>query len=152
MAEDPSRIRRQLLDIHEEARRILDPILEERGPLIRGFLGTRARVCGKPSCRCARGELHSSKYLSASDGGQTRQVHIPGGDEVRVLAAVERYRRIRQARSQLAEKLGVLTRRQLELVDRLCVSLLEPYPPDNPLPAPKARGRQRKGERRDRRG
>jgi hypothetical protein len=43
MAEDPSRIRRQLLDIHEEARRNLDPILEERGPLIRGFLGTRAR-------------------------------------------------------------------------------------------------------------
>jgi hypothetical protein len=79
-------------------------------------------------------------------------VHIPAGDEVRVLAAVERYRRIRQARSQLAEKLGVLTRRQLELVDRLCVSLLEPYPPDNPLPAPKTRGRQRKGERRDRRG
>jgi hypothetical protein len=152
MAEDPSRIRRQLLDIHEEARRDLDPILEERGPLIRGFLGTRARTCGKPTCRCAQGELHPSKYLSASDGGQTRQVHIPASDEVRVLEAVERYRRFREARSQLAEKLGALTRRQLELVDRLCISLLEPYPPDHPLPPPKRRGRPRKGGRRVHRG
>jgi hypothetical protein len=152
MGEDPSRLRRQLLDAHEEFRRDLAPILEERGPLIRGFLGTRTRTCGKPSCRCAQGERHSSMYLSASDAGQTRQVHVPAADEVRVAEAVERYRRFRRARSQLAKKLGTLAARQLELVDRLGVSLLEPYPPDNPLPPPKRRGRRRKGERRGQRG
>lgn len=151
MAGDSSRLRRQLLDLHEELRRDLDPILEERGPLIRGFLGSRARVCGKPSCRCAQGELHASKYLSASDDGQIRQVHVPASDEMRVAEGVKRYRRFRQARAQLAQKLSAVRSRLLELVDALGHSLLEPYPPDNPLPPPKRRGGVRKGERRVRR-
>jgi len=148
MKGDPSRLRRQLLDLHEELRRNLDPILGERGPLIRGFLGSRSRICGKPSCRCAQGQLHESKYLSASDGGQTRQVHVPAGDEIRVAEGVKRYRRFRETRAQLAQKLGAVTNRLLELVDALGHSLLESYPPDNPLPPPKRRGRPGKGARR----
>jgi hypothetical protein len=151
MAGDPSRLRRQLLDLYGELRQELDPILQERGPLIRGFLGTRGRTCGKPSCRCAQGELHESKYLSASDGGQTRQVHVPAGDELHVGECVRRYRRFREARARLAQKLSALTGRLLELADALGHSLLQPYPPDNPLPPPKRRGRPRKGGRRDRR-
>lgn len=142
--DDVSRLRRQLLDAHEEVRRELDPILQERGPLIRGSFGTRARVCGKPTCQCAKGELHESKYLSASDGGQTRQVHVPSADEVHVAQGVDRYRRFRAARARLAEKLGDLARQQLELVDALGRALLEPYPPDDPIPPAGKRGRRSK--------
>jgi len=141
---EASRLRRQLLDTTDELRRQLELVLDEHGPLIRGTLGTRARVCGKPTCRCAQGELHESKYLTASDGGQTRQVHVPAADEVRVAQGVQRYRRFQQARRAFAEHLAGLTRRQLELVDALGRSLLEPYPPDAPLPPPKRRGRPRK--------
>jgi hypothetical protein len=54
---------------------------------------------------------------------------------------VERYRRYRQAQAHLAERLRELVKRQLELVDSLGKALLEPYPPDRPLPPAKRRGR-----------
>jgi hypothetical protein len=148
---DSSRLRQQLRSMQQELSRKLEPLIEARGPLIRGTFGTRARVCGKPSCRCAQGELHESKYLTASDGGTTRQVHVPASDEIRVAQGVSRYRRFRNARTQLSKGLTALTRRLLELVDALGHSLLDPYPPDNPLPAPKRRGRPSKGSRRVRR-
>jgi hypothetical protein len=142
MKDDISRIRQRLVETGKEQHRQLELLLSEQGPLLRGTFGTRSRVCGKPSCRCAKGERHESKYLSASDSGRVRQVHVPAGDEVTVAAGVERYRRFREGRARLGE----LVARQLELVDELGRALLAPYPPDNPLPPPTHRGRRaRKG-------
>jgi len=141
MADKPSRLRQLLLETERELHQQLEFFLAERGPLIRGSFGTRARVCGNPGCKCARGELHKSKFLSASDGGRVRQVHVPVGDEVHVAEGVERYRRFRSAQAALAKSLAALTQKQLSLVDALGNELLEPYPPDNPLPPPKRRGR-----------
>jgi len=141
MKTDTSRLRQQIAQARDEQHRQLDLLLGERGPLLRGTLGTRSRVCGKRSCKCARGDRHESKYLSASDGGTVRQVHVPARDEVAVAAGVERYRRFREGRAQLRE----LAARQLELVDALGRALLTPYPPDNPLPPPKRRGRAKQG-------
>ena len=39
---------------------------------MRGSLVTMRRTCGKKSCRCARGALHESLYVSQSAGGKTR--------------------------------------------------------------------------------
>lgn len=136
-----SRTRRRLLETAEQMRSQLELLLEERGPLIRGAYGTRRRVCGKPGCRCAQGELHESKYLSATDAGRVRLVHVPASEEAKVAAGVERYRRFHRAGARLAR----LARQQLELVDELGRSLLEPYPPQNPLPAARKRGRPPKG-------
>jgi hypothetical protein len=137
MGRDASRLRQQILQALEEIRRSIDPILEERGPLFRGSFGTRRRVCGNPNCRCVRGQLHESKYLTATDGGRARQVHIPAGEEVKVASGVERYRLFHRRRAELAELLKGL----LDLVDVLGRSLLGPYPPHNPLPPAKRRGR-----------
>lgn len=145
MGTETSRLRQQLIETTNEMRRQLELVLEVQGPLVRGSFVTRARVCGKPTCRCAQGELHESKVLTALDGGVTRQVHVPAADEVHVAAGSERYRRFREARSALAKGLARLNRHQLELVDALGRSLLEPYPPDNPLPPPARRGRPAKG-------
>jgi hypothetical protein len=141
MREQSARLRQRLRETRLELERQFELFLRERGPLIRGTFGTRERVCGNPNCHCARGERHQSKYLTATDGGSTRQVHVPASDEVRVAEGVERYRRFRQARTRLAKQLTDLSRRQLDLVDALGASLLEAYPPDNPLPPPKRRGR-----------
>lgn len=131
MDSDTSRLRQRLAQLGRQHQRQLELLLGERGPLIRGSFGTRARVCGNPGCKCTRGELHESKYLSASDGGKVRQVHVPVGDEVKVAGGVARYGRFWRARRQLAD----LAKLQIELADQLGRSLLEPYPPDNPLPA-----------------
>lgn len=147
MGEETSRVRQRLLQAAEKHQRQVERLLDEKGPLIRGTFGTRARVCGVTGCHCTRGELHESKYLSASDGGQTRQVHIPVSAEREIQGGVERYRRFRDARAELAE----IAKEELALAEQLGLSLLKPYPPDNPLPPPKRRGRPPKGSRRVRR-
>lgn len=142
MADSTSRRRQQLRKLSEQLQQQLELVLGEHGPLLRGSFGKRARKCGKPTCRCARGELHESKYLTATDGDKVRQVHVPAGDEVKVAEGVARYRRFHKARKKLAQ----LHKRQLELVDQLGRSLLHPYPPDQPIPPARKRGRKRRDD------
>jgi hypothetical protein len=66
---------------------------------------------------------------------------VPVKDEVHVARGTERYARFWRVRSRLAE----VTKLQLELIDELGRSLLEPYPPDRPLPPPVKRGPTPKG-------
>ena len=140
VAEKISRFRQRLVQLAEAQRARLDAILASRGPLIRGAFGTRARVCGKPGCRCLRGEKHVSKYLAATDAGKVRQVHVPESDVQHVAESVERYRRFMSARADLAEQ----GERLLAVVDELGRALLEPYPRDKPLPPASKVGRRPK--------
>jgi hypothetical protein len=136
MSETTSKLRQDLRQAADAHRQCVDALLGERGPLVRGSFGARSRVCGHPNCKCAKGELHQSKYLTASDSGRVRQVHVPAQDEVRVAEGVERARRFRAAQAELAG----LAKRQLELADRLGQSLTVPYPKDHPFPVPQHRG------------
>jgi hypothetical protein len=138
VGERTSRLRQRLRQAAEQQQGHIERILGEDPTLIRGSFGTRSRVCGNPGCHCARGERHTSKYLTATDGGKVRQVHVPASEEELVAAGVARYRRYRRMRKRLAE-LGAL---QLELVDELGQSLLLPYPPEDPLPPASRRGRK----------
>jgi hypothetical protein len=146
MGDKASRLRQRLNEVAEQQQLELEIICGERGALIRGSFGTRSRVCGTPTCHCATGERHESKYLTATDNGKVRQVHVPASDEAAVGAGVQRYRRFWRARARLAK----LNQQQLGLVDELGRSLLEPYPPDRPLPAASHVGRppRRSGARR----
>ena len=140
MAERTSRLRQRLQQVSEEHHEQVGRLLDEKGPLIRGSFGTRSRRCGNPGCHCAKGAKHTSKYLSATDGGRVRQVHVPAGDEDRVAAGVARYRRFWRMRKRLMQ-IGALVR---ELVDELGRALILPYPPKAPLPPPSRRGRKAK--------
>jgi hypothetical protein len=138
VGERTSRLKQRLLETAEQHREQVERLLEEDGPLIRGSFGTRSRVCGNARCHCLRGERHTSKYLTASDGGKLRQVHVPASEEQRVAEGVSRYRRFKQAKRRLA----AIGAQQLELVEDLGRSLLAPYPPDHPLPPAKRRGKK----------
>lgn len=94
-------LRARIRQVEERRADCVGDVLGEPGPLIRGVLLTRARVCGKPGCRCTRGERHVSKVLSVGVGGAIRQVHVPAGDQVRVSDKTERYRTFRRARTEL---------------------------------------------------
>ena len=143
--ERTSRQRQRLRQASERHQEQVERLLGEKGPLIRGSFGTRSRRCGNPGCHCAQGEKHTSKYLTATDGGKVRQVHVPAGEEDRVAAGVARYRRFWRMRRSLLE-IGAL---MLDLVDKLGHSLLLPDPPQAPLPPPSRRGRKAKdGSRR----
>jgi hypothetical protein len=62
---------------------------------LRGSLSVRERLCGKPGCKCTRGEKHASLYLVLSEAGKSRQVFIPKELESQVRSWVENHRRAR---------------------------------------------------------
>jgi hypothetical protein len=109
-----SALRSQLL----QAQQLLPSLLEAcfaREPLLPGSLYTLRRKCGKPSCRCSRGELHESTVLSYRGQGKPRNrattpEHLPA-----LRALTDQYRRCRQARAQLVRWQGQL----LAIVDAL---------------------------------
>lgn len=146
MSQKTSRLRQRLLEASQAFQQQIDRVLAERGPMIRGSFGMRRRLCGRASCHCASGERHESAYLTASDAGRVRQVHVPASEQDMVAAGVERYRRFRRAKAQLVE----LAQLQIKLTEQLGQSLLTPYPKRRPLPRPKRflRAAQKRGGRR----
>ena len=58
--------------------------LAHQEPLLRGSLVHMARTCGKPRCRCTRGEKHESLYLAVRDHGKRRLIYVPPDWEERV--------------------------------------------------------------------
>lgn len=101
-----------------QAQQLLPGLLEAcfaREPLLPGTLYTLRRKCGKPSCRCRRGQLHESTVLSYRGQGKPRNL-VPAPEHLlAVRAMTDHYRRCRQARAQLVR----WQRQVLDLVDAL---------------------------------
>jgi hypothetical protein len=57
-------------------RSALNQMLSQRG-LVHGTLIIRRRACGKPNCRCAKGQLHEGLYLVVTEAGKPRQMYVP---------------------------------------------------------------------------
>ena len=66
-----SRLRQALLHLSNETKGLIEPFFSER-PVIKGTAYELKRRCGKPGCKCARGEFHARMVVSASEGGKTR--------------------------------------------------------------------------------
>lgn len=71
---------------------------------MRGTLSPRQGRCGKPNCRCARGELHSSLYLVQSHQGKARQLCVPKSWEERVRQAVSGYQEMQRLIEEVSEQ------------------------------------------------
>ncbi len=102
MSKDLSRLRQQIHELQREHARLVQRMLKSRR-MVKGSVIILARRCGKPGCKCNRGEKHKSKYLSISDGGKTRMIYLKPGMEMEVGEAAERYRRFRSARARLVK-------------------------------------------------
>lgn len=50
--------------------------IQRIGPVVHGSLVEMKRTCGKPQCRCARGEKHKAFYISRRLDGKTRLDHV----------------------------------------------------------------------------
>lgn len=79
----------------------LAQLIGQRG-LIRGSLLVRRRRCGKPTCKCARGEGHQSLYLVISQGGRSRQLFVPKAYEQAVRQWVADYHRARELMEEIS--------------------------------------------------
>jgi hypothetical protein len=84
-----------------QVRSRLVQLLSRQG-IIRGSLLVRRRVCGKPGCKCARGQKHESLYLVIADKGRTRQLYVPKDFEPLVRRWVEDYHQARELMEEIS--------------------------------------------------
>ncbi len=70
---------------------------------LRGALSLRNLRCGKPHCRCTRGELHACLYLVRRQGGKLRQLFVPRQWEQRVRQAVENHQEMERLIEELSD-------------------------------------------------
>ena len=121
---DASRLRQRLAQTEALRDGHLKVLLQARLRMVRGSFVLLGKKCGKPNCRCATGETHPTRYLSISEEGRKRMVHVRAADEVWVHEAAERYRCFREARAALAR----LSAEVVALADALQECLVDPYP------------------------
>jgi len=109
-----SQLRQTLLHLASQIKGLVEPFFSDR-PVMKGTVYELKRKCGKPGCKCARGELHARMVISASEGGRTRLQVIPHGFLVEVQGKVRRYQDLRQARARLGE----IYRKMLKVIDEM---------------------------------
>ncbi|MFH1953429.1 MAG: DUF6788 family protein [Pseudomonadota bacterium] len=109
-----SQLRQTLLHLASEIEGLVKPLFSDR-PVIKGTAYELKRKCGKPGCKCARGELHTRMVVSASEKGKTRLQVIPRGALVEVQTKVRRYQDLRRVRARLGE----IYRKMLKVMDEM---------------------------------
>ena len=114
MNQQLSSLRSQLLDAQHQLPQLLEECLGSE-PLLPGSIYTLRRKCGKPNCRCSRGELHESTVLSYRGQGRPRNISPPPGQLDSLRTMTHDYRRCRQARAKFVH----WQRQLLKLVDAL---------------------------------
>jgi hypothetical protein len=109
-----SRFRQSLLEMVNEMKRLVEPFFSDR-PVIKGTVYELRRRCGKPGCKCAKGELHARMVVSASEKGKTQLRVIPRGFLVEVQQKVGRYQELRRIRARLV----AIHREMLRVLDEM---------------------------------
>lgn len=110
----PAKLRQRLRRLREEHDRLLE-IAFDRAPLWRGLVHEARRRCGKPNCRCARGDLHVSTLLADRSGARQRNLSLDAETLARFRTLTEAYRKVRRHRARIV----ALQREMLEVFDAL---------------------------------
>jgi hypothetical protein len=97
-----SQLRQSLAGLANEIRQIVEPFFSAK-PVIKGSAYELKTKCGKPGCKCAKGQLHPRMVLSASEKGKTKLRAIPRGFLIEVKTKVRCYQELRGARARLVE-------------------------------------------------
>jgi hypothetical protein len=144
MADTPkaSRLRQALRRAEQERDRHVRDLLDERGPVVRGSFVRQPGRCGRPSCKCARGEFHASAAFYTRIDGVQRCFYVPLEEREQIERQSRRQQRLRAARLALA-KLG---EHSVELAGQLEDALVEPYPPPERVARKPAAARKRRGK------
>jgi len=104
MKDKESRPRRSAPSSEErEARSRLRQLLHAQEGVLRGTLSLRQVTCGKPNCKCARGERHTAHVLVASYEGRPRQLFVPAPLVPTVEAWVSHYQQVRDLLETLSQ-------------------------------------------------
>ena len=103
--DDLAKLRQQLGRAHAAAGRLLRQLLRDR-QMTPGSFYLQKRRCGKPNCRCARGELHTAWVITRSQDGASRTFMVPAQERARLRQLTWEYRRYHRARALLTKRHG----------------------------------------------
>ena len=92
-----------------------------RGDVMAASLSKTHKICGKPNCKCARGEKHVVWQLSWTEDGRRRSMHIRANELTKIQASVGRYRHLRRCRANVLKIASEAAARIDELVEALSV-------------------------------
>ncbi len=109
-----SRLRQSLIHLSYEIKELIKPFFSSK-PVIKGSVYELKRKCGKPGCKCTKGQLHRTMVLSSSEKSRTRLRIIPHGFLLEVKSKVQRYQRLRRSR----QRLGEMHRKMLQVMDEM---------------------------------
>lgn len=73
-----------------ESRSKLKPLVSWQ-EFLRATPNLRYQVCGKPGCKCLRGEKHPTLVLTRTTDGKVEQLYIPRDQEATVRLWIKRY-------------------------------------------------------------
>jgi hypothetical protein len=92
----------------------LTKLLPPLGEILRGSLMERYLTCGKPDCKCARGERHGpSWYLSVTlDQSHRSGSTVPADQVEQVRRWIENYRKVKERLEKVSDINRELLRRQ----------------------------------------
>jgi hypothetical protein len=124
MSDATSRQRQPLWHAYRALARTLR-ILQRQPPMVPGSMYLLRRTCGKPTCRCARGQRHASWVLTRSEAGRSRLYTVPAAQRGRLRTLTREYRRWQLARARLVKQTTALLAR----IDQLAAQRLQPWPP-----------------------
>ena len=121
---DLSRLRQKILLLDEKRLSLIRQLLQPL-PMISGSLYQMHRPCGNPRCKCARGELHSSWYLSKRKDKKTNLIYIGKIAPEWLSTSVRRYQSyqktladIRKIDSEISVTLNQLRDAKLKTFDK----------------------------------
>jgi len=121
---DLSRLRQKILLLDQKRLSLIKTLLQPR-PMISGSLYRMHRSCGNPRCKCARGKLHSSWYLSTRKNKKTNLIYIGKIVPERLSTRVHRYQsfqktlaEIRKIDSEISATLNHLRDAKLTAFDK----------------------------------
>lgn len=77
--------------------------LIQDSPFVLGSLVEMSNTCGKPNCKCTRGDKHKSWCLAVRDRGKRKMLHIPHKLEDEVFNWVDTYQELWKQMETISE-------------------------------------------------
>jgi len=93
--------RSAMTKLERESRSQLKPYISWK-EFIRATPTLRKQTCGKPNCKCQKGEKHTCLVLTRSHHGRPEQLYVPKESEEMVKEWVKNYHAVKQFVEQIS--------------------------------------------------
>ena len=101
MDDELSKIRQRISQLGS-TRKILETKIMNTGSMVKASYYERFIVCGKPNCKCTRGEKHGPvPWVTAGKGKGTVSTSVPAENVIKVKEMTQNYKEFRNAQKEI---------------------------------------------------